>query len=408
MEKTTAVLAVAAVVAAAVSVSTVLFSSSAASSQAMLYEGRRADVISAPVRYLSASDSPVVSARSCALINADTMELLYSRMPDYKTGMASTTKIMTGLIAAEYIEKNGYESYTLVPEEAAGIEGSSLYLKSGEKVRLIDLLYAMMLASANDAAAAIALSISPSIEDFAAVMNKRAEDMGLENTSFENPHGLDGDNHYTTASDLAALTAIALDNELLSKVVSTQNYTFEKEGTTVSVSNHNRLLSSCDGVNGVKTGYTKACGRCLVSSAERDGVRLIAVTLNAPNDWEDHRRMLDYGFSLMKVRTLAAEGEYSFDIPVAGGTVGSVKCENTLGLNACVFSAVEEDDIEVVVYLEKFLYAPVKKGQTVGKVRFTLDGKVLGEADIVALSDVGAQEYEKSLWEKIKDLFSYR
>lgn len=384
-----------------------LFSSASESSQVALdYDYRASDITPAPPEYLYGTQMPAVSAQSCALINADTMELLFSRAPDYKTGMASTTKIMTGLIAAEYIDLNGYDEYTVVTEDAAGIEGSSVYLRAGERIRLIDLLYAMMLASANDAAAAIALHISPTIEDFARLMNEKAADMGLENTSFENPHGLDGEHHYTTASDLAALTAIALDNELFAKVVATQSYTFKKGDVSVSVSNHNRLLFSYEGATGVKTGYTKACGRCLVSSAEKDGVRLIAVTLNAPNDWSDHGKMLDYGFSVVRRQTLAQPGDFSFDIPVVGGSADGVLCENLSGADAFLLSGVDEDDIQVEVYLEKFLYAPVKKGQVVGRACFILDGRTIASVDITACSDVAAAEYKKSIWENIAELFS--
>ncbi|MBQ0124720.1 MAG: D-alanyl-D-alanine carboxypeptidase [Clostridiales bacterium] len=156
----------------------------------------------------------------------------------------------------------------------------------------------MMLQSANDAAAAIAYEIAGGISEFAEMMNAKARELGLENTHFSNPHGLDDTDHYTTARDLAALARYALENETFARIVSTKKITIKMHGGDTSrvLVNHNRLLRTYDDIIGVKTGYTKKCGRTLVSAAERDGVRLICVTLDDGDDWRDHRAMLDAGF----------------------------------------------------------------------------------------------------------------
>jgi D-alanyl-D-alanine carboxypeptidase len=186
-----------------------------------------------------------------------------------------------------------------VPPEAAGVEGSSVYLKAGEKIKLEDLLYALMLSSANDAAAAIAISVSGSIDAFAELMNAKARELGLENTHFENPHGLDVEEHYTTAYELAKIAAYALENEMFAKIVSTVKHIVpaSEGGYARALVNHNRLLREYDDIIGVKTGFTKKCGRTLVSAARRGGVTLVCVTLCDGDDWRDHRAILDYGFS---------------------------------------------------------------------------------------------------------------
>ena len=209
---------------------------------------------------------------------------------------------MTGLLICEECDLTQEVS---VPPEAAGIEGSSVYLRAGERVCVEDLLYGMMLQSGNDAAASLAIAHSGSIEAFAQRMNARAAELGLKDTHFANPHGLDAEENFSTASDLARLAAKAMDNETFARVVSTRQYRF---GERVVI-NHNKLLWRYEGAEGVKTGFTKAAGRILVSSAMRQGRRLICVTINAPDDWNDHAALLDAGFSQFKPCALCRKGQ---------------------------------------------------------------------------------------------------
>ncbi len=236
-------------------------------------------------------------ARAAVLLDADTGKLLYDRNADVRLPMASTTKIMTALTALDYFEP---QSEFEVPKQAVGIEGTSASFGEGEIYSLEEMLYALLLQSANDAAAAIAINVGGSIEGFATLMNHRAKVMGLCNTNFTNPHGLPDDEHYTTARELALIASAALKNQTIAKIVSSKSVRIESaDGIARYFYNHNKMLSNYKGANGVKTGYTKASGRCLVSSAQRDGHTLIAVTLGSHDDWREHTRMLDHGFKLI-------------------------------------------------------------------------------------------------------------
>ena len=235
---------------------------------------------------------PQVSAKSAALLDGTTGECLYEKNGDQRALIASTTKIMTGLLVCE---AGDLDRTVTVPETAAGTEGSSMYLKSGETLTRRELLYGMMLHSGNDAALTLAISISGSEAAFVRQMNRRACALNLTQTHFANPHGLDSGENYSTALDLARLAQAALQNEQFRAVVSTKTITCA--GRTLT--NHNKLLWRYDGCIGVKTGYTRHAGRILVSAAERGGRMLIAVTISDPDDWRDHVSLLDYGFAVL-------------------------------------------------------------------------------------------------------------
>ena len=230
-----------------------------------------------------------VSARGAVVIDADTGETLFEQNADSRLPMASTTKIMTALVA---LGEGDLDRVYIVKPEYAAVEGSSMYLKAGETLSLRDTLYGLMLASGNDAAVAIAGECG-GMTAFVGKMNAKAAELGLMDTHFDNPNGLPSDTHYTTAHELAKITAAALKDPVFRQIVSTKSCTVSGH----ALSNHNRLLSMYDGAIGVKTGYTRAAGRCLVSAAERNGRTIIAVTLNDPNDWNDHMEMLDAGFA---------------------------------------------------------------------------------------------------------------
>ncbi|MBQ7669332.1 MAG: D-alanyl-D-alanine carboxypeptidase [Clostridia bacterium] len=241
-----------------------------------------------------AADAPSVSARSAVLVTSDG-EVLYEHNADERLPMASTTKIMTCLIA---IENCDLDEEITVTSASAGIEGSSLYMKEGDVTTVKDMLYAAMLRSANDAASVLAVHVSWSEKEFAALMNEKARALGMNDTHFTNPHGLPDADHYTSARDFARLASYAMENEIFAGIAGTKEYVVTINGAERKpVKNHNRLLFTYDGCTGVKTGYTRSSGRCLVSTAERDGVRLICVTLSDGNDWHDHTALLDYGFN---------------------------------------------------------------------------------------------------------------
>ncbi len=341
--------------------------------------------------------SLTVSAKSAILIEAESGEIIFSKNADQRLPMASTTKIMTALVA---IENADISKTVAVSPTAVGVEGSSVYLYANEKMTLEDLLYAMMLESANDAATAIAIEVGGSVEGFAEMMNAKARAMGLSDTHFENPHGLDGDSHYTTAYELALIAREALSNDKFREICSTYKKTIplnETEGVRLLL-NHNKLLRSYDGAIGVKTGFTKKSGRCLVSAAEREGLQFIAVTLGAPDDWRDHASMLDYGFSLYEARVLCDIGSFSYVMPISGGDCDHVVLENAHKIT--VILPKTASDIDCVVELPRFCIAPVREGEEIGKLVYYLDGKKIAESAIVAKTGAESNQ-SKGFWAKI-------
>lgn len=355
-----------------------------------------------PVLAVSSGD---VSAKAAILIEAESKEAVFEKDADVRLPMASTTKIMTALIA---VESCCLDDICIIPKEACGIEGSSVYLTEGESLTMEELLYCLMLESANDAATAIAYIVAGGIDEFADLMNLRAAELGLENTHFTNPHGLDDDEHYTTARDLALLTAHALKNDSFAKIVSTRKMIIDRndgDGSRVLI-NHNKMLKMYDGAIGVKTGFTKASGRCLVSAAERDGVKMIAVTLSAPSDWSDHKKLLDWGFSKYTSVKFAEPGQFECQLPIAGGT-----CETVQATNADSFSLPIKDfdasKISSSVETNGLIFAPVKAGDIIGKVVFTYGDEYAGEIPLIAQKDVKAPMKKTNVWDKIKLFFKF-
>lgn len=351
------------------------------------------------------TDSPAkadISAQSAIVIEASSGETLWSKNCDKPMPMASTTKIMTALVA---LERCDIQKTVKVSPSAIGVEGSSIYLYAGEELTMENLLYAMLLESANDAAAAIAIEVGGSIEGFAKLMNKKAAELGLKSTSFENPHGLDGENHYTTAKELALITREAMKNESFRKIVSTYKTTIplnKDEGTRVLI-NHNKLLKSYDGAIGVKTGFTKKSGRCLVSAAEIDGVEYICVTLNAPSDWSDHEKLLDYASSLYERVTLCDVGEYDYSLPLVNCESGSVTVANKDNLSLIL--PRERGEIEYVIELPHFYYNGVSQGEELGSLVFYLDGEIIASTPMCAQSTVKQTKNKTNFFERIASLF---
>ena len=337
--------------------------------------------------YIYSAQKPALSARSAALYEPETESFLYLENGSERLAMASTTKIMTALLA---IEKLPLDRLIEIPADAVGIEGSSLYLEAGEVLSAESLLYGLILQSANDAAEALAIEISGSVENFASLMNERAKSLGLSDTSFKNPHGLDDKEHYTTAHDLAIIAAEALRNEEFRKISSCYKKEIESSHKTRVLVNHNKLLKSYEGCIGVKTGYTKKSGRSLVSAAERDGLTLIAVTITAPDDWRDHTALLDYGFSQLEKRLLAASGEYSFNLPVLDGDKDFVTVSN----KDSIYKIFEksDSDFDINIKLSRYTAAPISKGDILGELIFSKGGEEIARIPLTADSAVNKKE----------------
>jgi len=341
-----------------------------------------------------------VSARYACVIDALTGNILFEKNAHERHSMASTTKIMTALVA---LENGKLSDVVKVSSNAAGTEGSSIYLKSGEEITLEHLLYGLMLASGNDAAIAIAEHIGGNVTNFAKMMTEKAKSLGLKNTSFKNPNGLDAEGHYTTAYDLAIITKAALENEKFKEIVSTKtkNISNGNESYMRSLSNHNKLLSLYDGCIGVKTGYTKKTGRCLVSAAERDGFRVIAVTLNAPDDWNDHKNMLNNAFINYTKKPLIIKDMILKTIPVENGSLK--RLELLAGDNFYVTLTGENDlsSIKLSYKTPQKILAPVNKGSVVGSITISYNEKILGKIDLLAGEDILYQEPPKPTFNDI-------
>ncbi len=291
--------------------------------------------------------------------------------------MASTTKIMTSLICAEYIEKYGNKEIE-VTSEMVKVEGSALGLKEGDKITLDMLIIGMLLASGNDAANTAAFAVAGSLESFSELMNKKAKELALENTSFVTPSGLDSEGHFSTAKDMAKLASKALENKLFKSVASSEKmsiryYSAErKSDITVYLKNHNKLLSMLEGCVGVKTGFTTKSGRCLVSALEKDGCFLIAVTLNAPDDWNDHITLYNEAFEKRKSYKIKSE---IFSVITADGEKIYLKLERNNEINY-----FGNEEIEEKIYLPRFVYKECLK--TAGRVDYISNGKVIESRDI--------------------------
>lgn len=347
---------------------------------------------------LSSSD---ISAECATVIEFKTGKALFSKNADTKHAMASTTKIMTAIIA---LEKANPDDIVTVSANAASTEGSSIYIEAGEKIRMSDLVYGLMLNSGNDAAVAIAEHISGSVSDFCKEMNDKVKELGLLNTQFKNPNGLFEEGHFTTASDLAEITRYAMENELFREIVKTKSKTVKLVDTNRELyfGNHNKMLWNYEGAIGVKTGYTKDTGRCLVSSAEKDGCVLIAVTLDAPNDWTDHKTLLDYGFSSIETRVIVEKDQIMKTCEING-----MLCDFVAEHEAVI--SLEQGSMKnavVNVKVPNKLTGPFEKGEKVGVLEVILDGEILDTVDIVSKDAVYEKEDTQKIIEKKEGFFT--
>lgn len=314
-----------------------------------------------------------VSARRAYVLDAVSGRALFARNADERSLIASTTKIMTALIVCE--QCNVLDRMQ-IPKEAVGIEGSSMYLKEGEVLTLQELLYGLMLSSGNDAAVALAIYCGGTVEGFAELMNDKARILGLSGTHFENPNGLDSPGHYSTARDLAVLAAYAMKNPIFYKTVSAKNVKVGERYLT----NHNKLLWKLEGADGVKTGFTKAAGRILVSSATRQGRRIIGVTIDAPDDWNDHCQLLNEGFTRYQDRLIVEAGQCVGTLEVLGGDSCRVQVLTT---DRFSYALAKEEEPMLVLTGPGFVYAPVVEGADAGFAYVLIDGSTIGKVPVV-------------------------
>lgn len=354
-----------------------------------------------------------ISAHSAILIDARTGRVMFSKSPDERLAMASTTKIITATAALES-ENFDIDRTIEISERAAGVEGSSMYLQKGEKISMRNLLYGLMLSSGNDAAVAIAEAVSGDEAAFVELMNKKVGEIGADNTHLSNPNGLPNDEHYSTARDMAKITAYALKNPTFAEIVSAKTRRIDDSGAAYPrvIKNHNRLLSMYDGCIGVKTGFTKAAGRCLVSAARRDDMTLVCVTLNAPDDWNDHQNLLDYGFENYKMTTVIGTGIPLCRTEVIGSDGKSVAVVPTEDIKYPI-SQTDKSSTEISIYPE--ISAPLKKGEKIGEITVVINDissgselyrkttELVSDCDIECVSKPCSDE---SIFQKIKSVFS--
>ena len=333
-----------------------------------------------------------VSAEKAVVYDAQTGRLLYEKNSDSRGLIASTTKIMTALVICE--QCNVLDRMR-IPREAVGIEGSSMYLREGEVLTIQELLYGLMLHSGNDAAVALAIYCGGTVEGFVQLMNDKAYALNLKNTHFDNPNGLDSPGQYSTAADMAVLTAYAMNHPIFAQIVSTKTVTAGGR----SLRNHNKLLWRLEGADGVKTGFTKAAGRILVSSATRQDRRLIAVTMRDPNDWQDHTQLLEMGFSGFAVQNILYKGDRVDTVEVAGGREDLVEL---IAQESFSYPLAQGETVSIVISGVGFVYAPAVSGEAAGTAYICVDGAVVGSVPLVFGSTVEMLPEEKvSFWQRI-------
>ncbi|MRG86452.1 D-alanyl-D-alanine carboxypeptidase [Salinibacillus xinjiangensis] len=340
----------------------------------------------------SSHAAPGVSAENAVLMEQESGRMLFGKNPHQKKSIASITKIMTAIVA---IENGNLDEKVTVSEKAVRTEGSSIYLKPDDKVKLIDLIYGLMLRSGNDAAVAIAEHVGGSIEGFAHLMNEKARWIGMNNSHFANPHGLEQDGHYSTAYDMALLTKYAMNNEQFAKISGTKKYKAETE--KYPWHNKNKMLTRyykyC---TGGKTGFTRKAGRTLVSTAKKEDMNLIVVTLNASDDWNDHTSLFEWGYNTFDLQLIRDLGE--MEIPLPGGETVTGEIINPVVLP---LTESESEQIKDTTYIKKDFQPEVD--EIIGKQVFKLDNQVLAERNIIQEPPLPKEE---SLLEKARSLFN--
>ena len=338
-----------------------------------------------------------LSGKSYILMDQVSGRILVGKNINEKMSMASTTKIMTALVA---LEKGNLDDMVKIGEESTNIEGSSLYLKADEVMPLMDLLYGLMLRSGNDAAIAIANHISGSEEAFISAMNAKAKYIGANNTNFKNPHGLTAKDHYSTAYDLAIITKEAFKIKEFAEVSSAKNYRGSREEYNYYINKNKTLWEYKDG-DGVKIGYTMAAGRCLVSSAKRNEMRLIAVSLNAPNWFNDNYKLFDYGFENFKPYIIFNESQFITNIEISNGKNDNLPLVTE---NEFIYPLTEEErkELKFVINLDEEIIAPVEKNKVLGHLEVYLDGVLIKQENLIAKTNMDKKSLIQTIIDKLK------
>lgn len=352
-----------------------------------------------PQRAQADTKTPTVSAAGMALFEAESMRLIAADNAHQKAYMASTTKVMTALIVLETCD---VDAVVKIPDEAIGMEGSSIYLARGETMSVRDLLHGLMLTSGNDAAVALAMHAAGSVQAFAERMNARAKEIGCQNTHFANPNGLPDEAHYTTAYDLGLIAATAMQNEAFCNIVGQTYHETATGDRPRTFKNKNKLLWQYEGGNGVKTGFTKAAGRCLVFSAKRNGMTLVGTLLNAPDMWKDAEALLDYGFETIENRLLLDCEAPLATIAVTGGE----KMHLPVAAQHDILYPMLTDGSDAVSWemvLPRQVAAPVSAGDAIGSVTLIINGEAADTAPLIATESIaymGLSEYWKRIVER--------
>lgn len=337
---------------------------------------------------------PAISAEAAILMDGESGRILYEKDAHTPRLIASTTKLLTALVAVESTP-NLEKVIEVKPEYQA--EGSSMYLKVGETLTLRELLYGLLLASGNDAALAIAGGCAGTVETFVGWMNEWAEDLGMEDSHFANPNGLDDPEHYSTAYDMALLARAVRKNETLREMVATRSITVAGR----SLTNHNKLLWQYEGCMGMKTGYTEAAGRTLVSCAVRKGQTLICVTLKDRDDWKDHAALFDYGFGAFPLHPLARSGKGVRTLPVTGSLLPQVEVVTADDVR---YPLSPTERVRAKFTLPKAAAAPIQKGTIAGKLTFSVGEEPIGETYLLYASDIPANGGHPTLFQRAKEL----
>ncbi|WP_243414828.1 D-alanyl-D-alanine carboxypeptidase family protein [Sporosalibacterium faouarense] len=341
-------------------------------------------------------NAPPVNGKSGILLESESGRILYSNNEHQRLPIASTTKIMTALLALEH---GNLDEKVKVDKKSIGIEGSSIYLGYDEEISLKDLVYGLMLRSGNDSAVAIAIHVGGSVENFIEMMNEKAKEIGANNTNFTNPHGLHNDNHYSTAYDLALITREAMKNDEFKKICKTKLWVAERDINKYFY-NKNKTLWQYEGGDGVKIGYTTKAGRCLVSSATKNGMQLISVVLDDYSWFNDCYKLFDYGFENYKPMVFYDKEQFIKNINVPNGKIEKlpVITENSLVLP---LTEDELDEVKIIIDLPDNIKAPIKKGTAIGKIKVFKDGELMTSENLLAKKNI----YEKGFWDKAVKFF---
>lgn len=339
---------------------------------------------------------PLITADAAILLDTGTGQILFEKNSNQKKPPASTTKIMTAILA---LEGGDLQDTVTVSSHAASVGEASLELKAGEMLIMQDLLYGALLESGNDACVALAEHIGGTEANFVLLMNQKARLIGADSTNFKNTNGLPAVEHYSTAKDLATMTNYALRNWVFRQIVGTGNIIIESNKITRYLSNTNRLLWSYYGADGVKTGTTEEAGCCLVASAARDGRKLISVVLNSDNRWKDSILLLDYGFDRFENLRIIDKGDVAGNVRVEEGVVDEIKAIASADLDLVV-PKNEKGYLEKVVSMERQMTAPVTKGQSIGRITALIKGEIVGSVELVSDRDVNRKPNYRLFWEK--------